>query len=257
MNENSRKSVEREIRRIRSLDSDLEQLITLLRDRGMSLATAGPNGQLGSFWHLEILRHSLRRLRNFIANNTDYVESLSTLALCRYLFELVVWLKHIEDNKDFALFFVREHLREIAEHSERYSLQVTREIEIYEQFAELEDQNTHDRRYRVIKSATESYHDLASREEFIEKELADVIDTARRKTDEKLFLYSDNIAYGDFAFHAKILRTETLPELQDGHREQQADYERFRLEHAQKIEALGVKKWVWDQRGRGWHGGRV
>jgi hypothetical protein len=57
----------------------------------------------GAYWRLVAFVDSLVRLRLFIENNFNYIETMGILSVARYLFELTVWLKLLVMDSRYGL----------------------------------------------------------------------------------------------------------------------------------------------------------
>jgi hypothetical protein len=92
----------------------MEALIQQFRQRieqvGADQDCVSSRGARG-YWRLVAYVDSLVRLRLFLENNFNYIETIGILCVARYLFELTVWLKLLMTDSRYGLVYYRELLR--------------------------------------------------------------------------------------------------------------------------------------------------
>jgi hypothetical protein len=92
----------------------LETLVQQFRQRIEKLGAEHGSGRCqksGGYWRLVAFVDSLVRLRLFLENNFKCIETISVLAVARYLFELTVWLKLLVVDSRYGLVYYRELLK--------------------------------------------------------------------------------------------------------------------------------------------------
>lgn len=82
-------------------------------------------------WCKQIDFDSITRVRNLIENNFHAIETLALLSLARYMFELNVQLKQIDQDPKFALVYARRLYEQQVEFYSRLADQLKRESELY------------------------------------------------------------------------------------------------------------------------------
>jgi hypothetical protein len=61
-------------------------------------------------WRVHAFRNALIKLRILVEQNFSYIETLGLLSVCRYIFELSVWLRLLSMDRRYGLMFGRELL---------------------------------------------------------------------------------------------------------------------------------------------------
>lgn len=154
---------------------------------------------------------SLRRLRNFIANNFMVIETLGVLSLARYTFEMVVQLKRIDLDPLFSLVYAREVIEQQVEHHRKMAEHLQREIALYRQLAEQEAA----RHSQILAGATSQAK--GGSKATTGQRIAEEMRAASAEFDEQLALsltlYSEDAKVYGFAFQAHRLETQALPQL--------------------------------------------
>src|ERR1039458_3365378 len=59
----------------------------------------------GEYWKAVVFADSLVRVRLFIEQNFNYIETMGVLAVSRYMFELTVWLKRLQQDARYGLVY--------------------------------------------------------------------------------------------------------------------------------------------------------
>lgn len=177
---------------------------------------------------------------------------MGVLAVCRYMFELVVWLKHIEKGDKFVQLYIRLQLKRQVDHYSRLVSFAEREIHIYEGLADHEEPEITEMRHRIIVNARERFTNEDEREENIAEGLRPVRDSIQAKLPKELLLYDDPIFYWDPRFHSKKMRKEVLPELNKQKNLNNDSLTKFcQAWESELIEFSSTKwRWKWDVQSR-------
>jgi hypothetical protein len=125
------------------------------------------------------------------------------------IFELVVWLKYIDLNENFALVYARIHFEGQVEHYERLITLVEREANLYDRLAEDEKADLAE----AMRTIKESYSDPVAMGQALAEEMKRVSDaeTVELRLDSELVLYGDDVVTNGYSFQASLLRTQVLP----------------------------------------------
>src|SRR5690349_21149998 len=89
---------------IRQMRTILEELIPKMRDRVSRIEKGPATGGLrasGILWKNEACLDAIIKARIFTEQNFHYIETMCLLAVTRYLFEVMVWLKRMECDERF------------------------------------------------------------------------------------------------------------------------------------------------------------
>ena len=119
------------IESIQTFEPRLHQLGAVALTRLRALASAHGEHQEIERWCHQINYDSITRVRNLIENNFHTIETLALLSLARYMFELNVQLKQIDQDGTFALVYARRIMEQQAEFYDRLSDQLKAEVDLY------------------------------------------------------------------------------------------------------------------------------
>jgi hypothetical protein len=162
---------------IKTLEPRLEQLATVARTRVRSLTSeAGEPAEIERWCH-QINYDSITRVRNLIENNFHAIETLALLSLARYMFELNVQLKQIDQDAAFALVYARRVLEQQVEFYDRLAAQLKAEVELYLKLGKA--RASKDEIFAAIADRTCLYQDELERMPILQ--VAMVVDTQARK----------------------------------------------------------------------------
>ncbi len=103
-------------------------------------ASSAANQMTGQFWKAVVIADSLVRVRLFIEQNFNYIETMSLLAVSRYLFELTVWLKLLQQDGRYGLVYYYELLNNKRRFYEALQKQTEREISFLQNMEKTERQ---------------------------------------------------------------------------------------------------------------------
>lgn len=88
------------------------------------------------FWTYKVHCDSLERLQILLNFNLSYIETLGISTLTRYIFELTVWLKLINNSQWYSLLYRHELIRNQLDHFKTLKNQLHSEIELFKKFGE-------------------------------------------------------------------------------------------------------------------------
>jgi hypothetical protein len=196
---------------IKALAPELKKLCDAARD-SLAAASTEPGLQI-QYFRQQILAYSMLRLRHFIEhnliNNTS-IETMATLAVCRYTFELVVWLKLMEKDDRFALLFNRESIRgHIDNLKENISL-LENERSFYISQADTETK-LHQQAIEEIKASDRSPDEMGKA---LASRLGKISDYLDQSLDSRLLLYYEEIAENGYGYVASFIEKKALPPIQ-------------------------------------------
>lgn len=241
MNESVRSQISDLISRIEAVRPALEAATNSLTTKLGTFSDVEVEEKAIPYWRMQALRDALLRVRTFIERNFSYIETLGLLSLCRYTFELVVWLKHIELDERFALIYARMLCKQQVELYEKLGAHLQREIDLYLSLAEEEKTA-----YANVFAAARSQEKAAGRT------VVDGMRAASDLIDEKLALefaiYSDQVRHNGYGFQAHLLKTQALPKAVEYAEENRNFLAKFNSRWAATIDELKVKEWKWNAR---------
>jgi len=123
----SNSDYERLLSEIRAQAAPIESLTLRLRSVIEKMdASSADSLKSGEYWKAVVFVDSLVRVGLFIEQNFIFIETMGVLAVCRYLFELTVWLKLLQQDARYGLVFYYQLLKQqcdfyaaLQKHSER------------------------------------------------------------------------------------------------------------------------------------------
>lgn len=247
MNEADRKKIELTIERIKDLHTRIAPLVSSFEERIAAFKNSeGAEYATAEFWHAQALRDSLIRTRIFIENNFSYIETLGVLSLCRYTFEMVVWLKHMKQDENYALVYARMLFKKNLELYEDLASHLVHEIGLYKRFAD-EETKAHAIVLENIKTTKDSTSPAS-----IGSEIAASLREASDAIDEKLalnfVLYGDDIAQYGYGFQAHRVETQALPQARQHADQTRETLKNFDTKWDKTLKPFKPKVWSWKER---------
>lgn len=251
MSEGDRQRLIDIIQRIQRLHPTIQPSIDSLRSEMARFPELEMEDLDASYFRLQILSDALIKIRLFVENNLRIIETMGVLALTRYVFELVVILKNLRSNENFAFLYMQKMLLQQCEHFDDYADQIRSEIALYIARGE-EEKSAHDavmRKYAKTSSITMS----ARNSRRLGEKMADEINRVSTTIDEglalKFALYSDDIAHNGYAFQAHLLETNVLASVIEKAERARASYEKMKAAWSKTVEPFPVsfKKWNWKE----------
>jgi len=246
MSELTRQNILQQITDLRALHPKLQFLSDTLKGKIRTFPTIDLEEHGADYWRTQALSDALIRVRIFVENNFSYIETLGVLALCRYTFELVVWLKHIEKDQRFALVYARMCIKQKMEHYDDLAEHLRREVALYNSLA-AEEKEAHARVLEAASVVRGSTGPTA-----IGRKIAEDMHAASDYVDEKLALqfaiYSSEIKHNGYDFQAHLIETQALPQALDYAEKNRESLMKFDNRWAETISKLKPKEWKWNVR---------
>jgi hypothetical protein len=87
----------------------------------------------GEYWTLVAYADALTRIRLIIEQNFHFIETLGVLAVTRYMFELLVWLRVLRHDERYGLAYFFQVIEKQIKYYEDYAGKIKREIVFLEQ----------------------------------------------------------------------------------------------------------------------------
>ena len=228
------------IEKIRALDGPLSEIESELRHQLAPISTAKIEEASARYWEVLAVCNAAVKLRVLVRNNVSYIETLGLLALCRYSFELVVWLKHLEKDARFSLLLARQALKGQLDHFQTVAMHLQREMALYQRLA-AEESSAHSvilKEYREANSSS--------------SQIGDQLRTASGDVDailaDNFALYAEEVIWNGYGFQAHLIAERSLPASIVAEQHARAKLDEFDARWGAVSEGLGVKIWKWKQR---------
>lgn len=246
MNASARQKILQIITDIKMLHPKLQFLTDTLKGKLSTFTTIKMEERGADYWRTQALSDALIRVRIFVENNLSYIETLGVLSLCRYTFELVVWLKHMEMDHRFALIYARMLIKQQTQLYDDLVKHLRREIDLYNSLAE-EEKTAHTSVLGAAAAAGQSADPTA-----IGRRISEDMHAASDHIDEKLALqfaiYSSEIKHNGYGFQAHLIETQALPQALDYFEKNDESLTKFNNQWAATISELKLKEWKWNAR---------
>jgi hypothetical protein len=167
--------------------------------------------------------------------NAIFGDSIGLIAVARYMFELIVWLKTLQKDPRNGLFFRFCAVSRDLQHRRGTRDQIKREIALFQRLAEEENR----RRMEITNDKTLSPEALVRAAE-------KVSDDMDRRARSQFSIYVRQIEPIGFAEGAKHLEDKTLPVVLKQIPE--LEREKSELKRILRQNGLDDPKWIWAQR---------
>jgi hypothetical protein len=188
---------------IHALDDPLASNATALQRALQSEPDYTVSGASLQYWELLAVLNAVIKARVLLRNNLRSIETLSLLALTRYLFELVVWLRYIQKDARYAIALAHESFRLQCDHFSKLLSHLQREIGLYTRLGESESA-AHE---QSIQKMRDGLIDNAG--------IGDAFRVASNDVDRELAgnfaLYADDVLWNGYEFQAHLIREKALP----------------------------------------------
>ncbi|MEK7408340.1 MAG: hypothetical protein AAB225_24985 [Acidobacteriota bacterium] len=241
------RSIELVVTDIRALHAPIEHLGRQFReaiahDPENQQPSAG--GRSGRHWSRVAYTDSLARLRLFVEQNFNYVESIGLLALARYVFELTVWLKLMQRDSRYGIVYYRELISKQLNHYRDLRDHLTREV------AFLREIDAHERMllHARLKEGME-LSDQEARRNTLSRLSIDVMREIDRAAARRFSLYGEQSRINGYGFQADLIETKVLPSVVQSIEEIEREQRLFDNNVPLDIKSL-AKPWKWKPQAR-------
>ena len=188
---------------------------------------------------------SLVRIRIFLEQNFQYVETMGLLAVTRYLFELMVWLKLMERDQRYGLVYYRELLSTQLGHYAQLRDQLTCEVAFLKEVGAQEERLFQERISRAKQLA-----DPREQQEAFRRLSGEVMREVDARAARAFSLYSDQARSNGYAFQADLVAKNVLPDVLTNIHQIEEEKQRFERELPEDVRALCPKRWIWQEQAR-------
>lgn len=231
---------------LRGLQPRVETLSDAFRSK-IAAFPVQPFHEYGAdYWSLQSMGDALVRVKLFLERNFSFIETLGVLSLCRYTFELVVWLKHIERNEDFSLVYARQLMLQQQEFFSALHTHLLQEIELYRELGSKEK----DALSAVMSRAPTFSAGQSS--EAAGAQIAAAIQEASRLVDERLAqsfsIYAHEVVHYGYDFQAHRLQSQAIPQALQAEQDCKNSLTLFDAKWMTKLNAVRPKSWKWKER---------
>jgi len=246
MSESARARISHLVADITALQPKLDSLASSLKRKLDTFTAENAEQHAIGYWRIRSLCDAVIRVRIFVERNFSHIETLGVLSLCRYTFELVIWLKLIQKDERFSLVYARELLKQQHDLYQDLANHLEREIALYRALGE-EETVAHT---RILEAATAAVPVADAK--MTGRKIVEDMHAASDSVDEKLALnftiYSDEIKQNGYGFQSHIIQTKALPHALDYAERNRDSLAKFEEKWGTIIKELKLKEWKWKAR---------
>jgi hypothetical protein len=227
---------EQVVLKIRALSTDLERLAIPFRQDPLSGAELPFDKWSAQDWRSNTFGNALVRLRQLTQTNFTFIETMSVLAVSRYVFELSIWLRLFVKDVRYGFVYYRELLETQRKYYQDTAAHLRREVALLKQF-ESKDSAAAD---EAIKS---------TRAEAGSTGIAEFLEMAKDRMDAEasrhFSLYLEDAKTNGYGFQAYLVEKKAIPKAEQAIVDISSEIATFdsRLEPA--VADLAKGKWQW------------
>jgi hypothetical protein len=196
----------------------------------------------GPFWVLVAYTDALVRLRLFLEQNLNYLESLGLLALTRYVFELVVWLKLMEQDRRYGLVYYHDLLLKQRRYYEDLREHLEREISFLDHV-----QSREEALLREVADEVKHPKGSEATADGIDRRLREFRSTIDSEAARTFSMYTQAARTNGYGFQAHLVKTKKLPAVANACAQLEGELTEFNAEVPAGIRDLIPNKWNWRQ----------
>lgn len=230
-------------RHVEAILHDIALLEPRLRELADSLAdtTGRPfDAHSADAWARRFFRYAVQRLAIFGHQNFIYIETLSLLALTRYLFELTVWIRLIAKDRRYGLVYYYQHLETMESYYKDQIEHLKREAELLKTFDQMESEQL-ELNLKPVMAEPDSHKQLAEARAFPGRVMS-AIDAEAAKN---FLVFADDAQKNGFGFQAYLIETKMIQAALGAVNRLEAGKLDFSRDVPQSTRDLIPKKWDW------------
>jgi hypothetical protein len=240
------KATEDLVQDVRGQHQRLEKLVQQFRERIGKLGSTHDSSSLqqsGNYWRMVAFVDSLVRLRLFLEQNFNYIETMSILSVARYTFELTVWLKLLEKDSGYGLVYYRELLKKQLDFYTEFRNNAVREVSFLRHTEATEDSLMQKRLSEIMQVTDEDSRNGKLREMYTEVTHQIDSDAAR-----KFSLYADEARTNGYGYQAHLVEAQILPEYSKIIADLEQKLKAFDCGAPFAVKALAQSRWKWNKK---------
>lgn len=189
----------------------------------------------GEYWRLVAYADAVIRLRLMLEQNFKFVETMGILAVTRYIFEMLVWLRVLSLDSRYGLTYCLQLMEKQIRYHEDLTAKMERDVALLKQLGEEEG-----KRFQALAKENLGSIDESSTDK-IAKLIKEIESESDRKARRNFCLHADQAKTNGHTFQAFLVENQLLPKLQ-------ARLDQLRREHSQLLANIPDRPPV----GKGW-----
>lgn len=187
-------------------------------------------------------RNAAIKLRLILEQNLTFIETIGVLAVTRYVFEIVVWLKVLDKDSRYGIVFLAQVLEKQRQHLEGHEKKTKAEIALFEDLDKEETRLLHDSVRVAVVGGPDGKRKKAKK---IAAALQSVSDEIDRKARRSFSLYWDEAKHNGYGFQAYLLREKGMKQIQTRMDDIKKEEDTLRANCPSEIQRLIDRPWKW------------
>jgi hypothetical protein len=159
-----------------------------------------------NYWTIVCYADALIRMRLIVEQNFRFVETLGLLAVTRFLFETVVWLRVLRRDRRFGLTYRFQIIEKQLSYYRDFRKKLESEIDMLISLGEEEGD-------KVTALALAAINESPSESSHIGEELKAIEMEIDRKARRNFCLYAESAKTNGHGFQAELIKTKVLPDI--------------------------------------------
>ncbi|MBB1275294.1 hypothetical protein H5088_01680 [Pseudoalteromonas sp. SR43-3] len=191
-------------------------------------------------WCRSVMGDSLVKLRLFTEQNFNYIETMSILAVTRYIFEMSVWLLLFKMDSRYGLVYYSRLIETQLRYWQDCKVQTEREVLLLKKF-ESEEKSIMDEELKKLNDIIDP--------KIKEKEAFNLSSFVMKKIDDKadrhFSIYAEQAKSNGYSFQAHLVENKQLPIITSSIAELENEKTSFLSSIPDDIKLLIPKRWNW------------
>jgi len=227
--------------KIKALQPEFEQLSNSYRIKIREEESRSPAGPIysGRYWRFVAYCDALVRIRILTERNFLFLETFGLLSMTRYLLELTVWMKLLEQDERYGLLYNRMLLVDNQSYYQRLVEQLQREIAFLNRCDSME------------KAKREALTQSTDQNESDRENISSAWKAIGEEVDEiaanQFSMYSDDAVTNGYSFQAYLVEKKAMPVAQEGLDEAEVALAQFDQNGMAALSEIRPKKWNWSE----------
>ncbi len=193
-------------------------------------------------WCLSVVGDCLVRLRLFTEQNFNFIETIGTIAVARYIFELSVWLHLFKLDSRYGLVYYGQLLDTQSRYWRDYREQLDREIALLQRFQQMEQDTENDaiNQIKDLSDPEKQKHLLLA----LPKAVSELVDEQAAR---HFSIYADQAKVKGYGFQAYLVEQKVVPQIEKALADIDSEKGAFDAHIPQDVRSMIPGSWQWRQ----------
>ena len=233
VSEGHKHHIEELVKSIRARRSSLDALAEKLRTPAIQSAFDKWDHKS---WCLAVAGDSIVRIRLFIEQNFNFIETIGLIAVARYIHELSIWLHLFKRDPRYGLVYFDQLLETQRRYYQDEKAQLKREIVLLGLFAKMESDNL----ASMLRKLKEPL-DVST----LAPALKSVSQTVDMLASRRFAIYIEDAKTNGYSFQASLVETKAIPRVEEALSNIARERKEFERMVPRYIKDLIPKRWQW------------